>query len=237
MSHVHWWLFALSFVSGMALTFGLIIRSVKRQAPVRRSGDESTTEIIPVAEWSPLIPDEMYWSTTIPDEMESPTTMIPVGREPPTTMIPVPKDPPTTKIPVAEESPTTKIPVANEPPTTKIPGAEESPTTNIPVAKALPPATSPPAKRTPAKRTPPGRGSPPRKRKMVPYAPFGPGSARADAKGNGPSGWIVKGRSDTRLYYTPDDATYDQTVAQVWFRDEESAARAHFTPWRTSSKK
>src|SRR6202453_2443277 len=237
MSHVHWWLFALSFVSGMALTFGLIIRSVKRQAPVRRSGDESTTEIIPVAEWSPLIPDEMYWSTTIPDEMESPTTMIPVGREPPTTMIPVPKDPPTTKIPVAEESPTTKIPVANEPPTTKIPGAEESPTTNIPVAKALPPAKSPPAKRTPAKRTPPGRGSPPRKRKMVPYAPFGPGSARANAKGNGPSGWIVKGRSDTRLYYTPDDATYDQTVAQVWFRDEESAARAHFTPWRTSSKK
>jgi len=237
MSHVHWWLFALSFVSGMALTFGLIIRSVKRQAPVRRSGDESTTEIIPVAEWSPLIPDEMYWSTTIPDEMESPTTMIPVGREPPTTMIPVPKDPPTTKIPVAEESPTTKIPVANEPPTTKIPAAEESPTTNIPVAKALPPAKSPPAKRTPAKRTPPGRGSPPRKRKMVPYAPFGPGSARADAKGNGPSGWIVKGRSDTRLYYTPDDATYDQTVAQVWFRDEESAARAHFTPWRTSSKK
>src|ERR1700677_4121608 len=237
MSHVHWWLFALSFVSGMALTFGLIIRSVKRQAPVRRSGDESTTEIIPVAEWSPLIPDEMYWSTTIPDEMESPTTMIPVGREPPTTMIPVPKDPPTTKIPVAEESPTTKIPVANEPPTTKIPAAEESPTTNIPVAKALPPAKSPPAKRTPAKRTPPGRGSPPRKRKMVPYAPFGPGSARANAKGNGPSGWIVKGRSDTRLYYTPDDATYDQTVAQVWFRDEESAARAHFTPWRTSSKK
>src|SRR6202522_3289166 len=226
MSHVHWWLFALSFVSGMALTFGLIIRSVKRQAPVRRSGDESTTEIIPVAEWSPLIPDEMYWSTTIPDEMESPTTMIPVGREPPTT-----------KIPAAEESPTTKIPVANEPPTTKIPAAEESPTTNIPVAKALPPAKSPPAKRTPAKRTPPGRGSPPRKRKMVPYAPFGPGSARADAKGNGPSGWIVKGRSDTRLYYTPDDATYDQTVAQVWFRDEESAARAHFTPWRTSSKK
>src|SRR6202453_4695407 len=215
MSHVHWWLFALSFVSGMALTFGLIIRSVKRQAPVRRSGDESTTEIIPVAEWSPLIPDEMYWSTTIPDEMESPTTMIPVGREPPTTMIPVPKDPPTTKIPAAEESPTT----------------------NIPVAKALPPSKSPPAKRTPAKRTPPGRGSPPRKRKMVPYAPFGPGSARADAKGNGPSGWIVKGRSDTRLYYTPDDATYDQTVAQVWFRDEESAARAHFTPWRTSSKK
>jgi uncharacterized membrane protein ArfC len=72
---------------------------------------------------------------------------------------------------------------------------------------------------------------------VVAYAPFGPGSARADRRGNGPSGWMVKGRSDTRLYYTPDDATYDQTVAQVWFRDEESAVRAFFTPWRKSSKK
>ncbi len=72
---------------------------------------------------------------------------------------------------------------------------------------------------------------------MVPYAPFGPGSARADARGNGPSGWMVKGRSDTRLYYTPDDTTYDGTVAQVWFRDEDSAVRAYFTPWRKSSKK
>jgi hypothetical protein len=47
----------------------------------------------------------------------------------------------------------------------------------------------------------------------------------------------VKGRSDTRLYYTPDDPTYDPTVAQVWFKDEASAARAHFTPWRKSLRK
>jgi uncharacterized membrane protein ArfC len=26
-------------------------------------------------------------------------------------------------------------------------------------------------------------------------------------------------------------------VAQVWFKDEESAMRAYFTPWRKSSKK
>ncbi|MGA7054619.1 MAG: hypothetical protein WBZ37_25810, partial [Mycobacterium sp.] len=81
------------------------------------------------------------------------------------------------------------------------------------------------------------KGSPTRKIAVVPYAPFGSGSARADARGNGPSGWMVKGRSDTRLYYTPDDATYDLTVAQVWFRDEGSAVRAHFTPWRKSSRK
>ena len=71
----------------------------------------------------------------------------------------------------------------------------------------------------------------------MPYAPFGPASPRATPDGGGPSGWLVKGRSDTRLYYTPDDPTYDSTVAQVWFKDEESAVRAYFTPWRKSTRK
>lgn len=69
------------------------------------------------------------------------------------------------------------------------------------------------------------------------YASYGPGSARAAADGTGPTGWLVKGRTDTRLYYTPDDPTYDPTVAQVWFSDEEAAKRAFFTPWRTSIRK
>jgi uncharacterized membrane protein ArfC len=169
MHHVHWWLFALSFVIGLGLTFALLARPVKHQVPERtatgRSGAES----------------------------ESPTTKIPVAKEPTTTKIPVAKEPTTTKIRVARETPTTKIPVATETPTTKIP--------------------------------------------VVPYSPYGPGSARAAAEGSGPAGWLVKGRSDTRLYYTPDDATYDRTVAEVWFKDEESAMRAYFTPWRKSSRK
>ena len=103
----------------------------------------------------------------------------------------------------------------SESPATKIPVAKEPPTTKIAVAKE-----------TPTKKIP-----------MVPYAPYGRGSARAGAEGSGPAGWLVKGRSDTRLYYTPDDATYDGTVAQVWFKDEESAIRAYFTPWRKSSRK
>ena len=71
----------------------------------------------------------------------------------------------------------------------------------------------------------------------VPYEPYGPGSARATPNGGGPAGWLVKGRSNTRLYYTPDDPAYDQTVAQVWFKDEQAAMRACFTPWRKSSRK
>ena len=135
--------------------------------------------------------------------------------ESPTTKIRAPKETPTTKIPVAIETPTTKIPVARETPTTEIPVATETPTTKIPVATETPTAKIP----------------------VVPYAPYGPGSARAGAEGSGPAGWLVKGRSDTRLYYTPDDATYDRTVAQVWFKDEESAMQAYFTAWRKSSRK
>ena len=124
------------------------------------------------------------------------------------------------------EPPTTLMPVETEPPTALIPAAQDPPTTKIPAAN-----------RPPRKRPPGAKGSRTGKIAVVPYAPFGPGSARADARGHGPSGWMVKARSDTRLYYTPDDATYDRTVAQVWFRDEDSAVRAHFTPWRKSSKK
>jgi uncharacterized membrane protein ArfC len=148
-------------------------------------------------------------------ESESPTKKIPVAKEPPTTKILVAKEAPTTKIAVAEESQTKKIRTPQETPTTKIPVAKETPTTKIPVVKE-----------TPTKKIP-----------VVPYAPYGPGSARAGAEGSGPAGWLVKGRSDTRLYYTPDDATYDRMVAQVWFKDEESAKRAFFTPWRNSSRK
>jgi uncharacterized membrane protein ArfC len=134
---------------------------------------------------------------------------------PPTTKIRAPKEPPTTKIPVTKEPPTTKIPVAKEFPTTKIPVAQELPTTKIPVTTESPTTSIP----------------------VAPFAPFGPGSARAETDGCGPAGWPVKGRSDSRLYYTPDDAAYDETTAQVWFRDEESAAGAYFTPWRNSKRK
>ena len=154
-------------------------------------------------------------TTQISSDIEPATTLIPVETEPATALIPVETEPATALIPVETGSPTTLIPVAKDVPTTKIPAADR-----------------------PLRKRPPGaKGSPTRKIPVVAYAPFGPGSARADRRGNGPSGWMVKGRSDTRLYYTPDDATYDQTVAQVWFRDEESAVRAFFTPWRKSSKK
>jgi hypothetical protein len=209
MSHVHWALIAVSFALGTVATFVLTIRSVKRHAPVGASEQK----------------------------FEPPTTQIPSDNEPPTTLIPVETEPATTLIPVETESATTLIQVETEPATTLIPVETGPPTMKIPVAKDAPTTKIPAANRPPRKRPPGAKGSPTRKIPVVAYAPYGPGSARADSRGNGPSGWMVKGRSDTRLYYTPDDATYDQTVAQVWFRDEESAVRAYFTPWRKSSRK
>lgn len=107
---------------------------------------------------------------------------------------------------------TAKAPVGEELPTQQIPVAEGSLMEPIKVAEEL----------------------------LIPsaqFAPYGPGSVRADADGGGPPGWLVKGRSDTRLYYTADDPEYDPTVAQVWFEDEDAAARAFFTPWRKSRQR
>jgi uncharacterized membrane protein ArfC len=146
---------------------------------------------------------------------------VPVGKSEPTE-----SEPETTRIRVAKEPPTTKIPVTKEPLTTKIRIAKEAPTTRIPVAKE-PPTT----------KIPVTRESPTRKIPTVPSAPYGPGSAQATLDGGGPAGWLVKGHPETRLYYTPDDPTYDSTVPQVWFKDEESAVRAGFTPWRKRPKK
>jgi uncharacterized membrane protein ArfC len=135
--------------------------------------------------------------------------------EPRPTKISVETDPPTTQLRFAKESATTKIRGADDAPTTHIPVMDDAPTTFIPVEDESPTTFI----------------------RVQPYASYGPGSARADSDGNGPAGWLVKGRSDTRLYYTPDDPNYDTIRAQVWFQDEGSAKRAFFTPWRKSAKK
>jgi hypothetical protein len=130
-----------------------------------------------------------------------------------------------------------ELPVAEEPPEVTEPVTRAAPVEEAPPAKAPPVRKAPPAKARPGKKTVPAKAAPAKKRPKLPYAPYGPGSARATLEGGGPSGWFVKGRSDTRLYYTPDDPAYDLTVAQVWFKDEQSAERACFTPWRNSSRR
>ncbi|WP_374928077.1 hypothetical protein [Kytococcus sedentarius] len=62
-------------------------------------------------------------------------------------------------------------------------------------------------------------------------APYGPGSARPAADGSGPEGWAIKGNADSGLFHTEDSPGYENTQAEVWFFDEESAIAAGFRHW------
>ena len=131
------------------------------------------------------------------------------GVELPTTKFPAPKQPPTTKIAVS-------LPVAKDAPTTKISGCQRyANDENFGCRQGVADNEDP---RGAIRAVRPWLRSRRQRRRWA-------------------VGLVVKGRSDTRLYYTPDDATYDRTTAQVWFKDEESAAGAYFTPWRTSKRK
>ena len=61
--------------------------------------------------------------------------------------------------------------------------------------------------------------------------PFGKGSAKPNADGSGPAGWTVKGNVDSMLYHPTDSPAYSQTIAEVWFFDEETARAAGFDKW------
>ena len=65
----------------------------------------------------------------------------------------------------------------------------------------------------------------------VPAGPHGPGSAKPNADGSGPAGWTVKGNEGSMLYHSPESPAYDVTVAEVWFRDVETAESAGFARW------
>jgi len=65
----------------------------------------------------------------------------------------------------------------------------------------------------------------------VPPGPYGPGSTKAGPGGSGPIGWTVKGNEDSMLYHAPASPAYDATIAEVWFKDEQTAAAAGFERW------
>ena len=65
----------------------------------------------------------------------------------------------------------------------------------------------------------------------VPPGPHGPGSAKPAADGSGPEGWTVKGNEDSKLYHAPESPAYAVTVAEVWFRDVDTAEKAGFARW------
>ncbi|NDJ88225.1 channel accessory protein ArfC, sunset domain variant [Mycolicibacter kumamotonensis] len=68
-------------------------------------------------------------------------------------------------------------------------------------------------------------------------APYGEGSARPGEDGSGPAGWTIKGNEDSMLYHGPESPSYGQTIAEVWFADEQTAEAAGFTRWDAGGTK
>jgi uncharacterized membrane protein ArfC len=60
---------------------------------------------------------------------------------------------------------------------------------------------------------------------------FGEGSVDPLSDGSMPVGFDVKGNADSMLYHSPASPWYGRTKAEVWFRDEETAAAAGFKHW------
>lgn len=238
MSHVHWWLVGLSFLMGLVLTSALILRPAKGSALSEASVGSAqaslaeppgptaqvTDAAAPCSVTVSAAEDSVVPSTPVAEATERPVA----GEESVAADVSTAQEPPRTTHPATPVPPKEVPPAA---PARKTPPSENASPVKAPTVKK---ATS--AKAPSGKRPRPAQGAP-AKRPKLPYAPYGPGSARATLEGGGPSGWLVKGRSDTRLFYTPDDPAYHLTVAQVWFKDEQAAIRAAFTPWRNSSRR
>lgn len=68
----------------------------------------------------------------------------------------------------------------------------------------------------------------------VELEPYGSGSIRTAASADAPSsqaGYTIKGNEDSMLYHTVDSPWYGQTIAELWFFDEDTARAAGFTRW------
>jgi uncharacterized membrane protein ArfC len=292
--HVHWWLAALSFALGMALTFTLLVRPANTKMPAWAISEPSPglgeTRKPPMmkattAEAPPkkILPSSLRLDKASGVSAVQPGRRKPVTNDAVTEILPIAGDPETEKIRVARDPMTEKIPVVRDAMTERIPVAKDALTESIPAARKAPAKKAPASKKAGAKKVPGAKGVPgakkvpaakkagaakrarprptgaPTKRirtakesatekisdsdaptaviPLMPYAPYGPGSMRANLDGSGPEGWTVKGRTDSRLFCTPDDPEYDETEAQVWFENEEFAARAFFTPWSKRVRK
>ena len=61
--------------------------------------------------------------------------------------------------------------------------------------------------------------------------PYGAGSLRLAGGAAAPSGYAIKGNEDSMLYHSSESPAYDETVAEVWFRDVPTAEAAGFNRW------
>jgi len=61
--------------------------------------------------------------------------------------------------------------------------------------------------------------------------PYGVGSIRVKRTADPFDDYTVKGNEDSMLYHTAESPSYQRTIAEVWFRDVETAENAGFHRW------
>ena len=62
------------------------------------------------------------------------------------------------------------------------------------------------------------------------------GAAAALEDGSAPEGYTVKGNADSGLYHEPDGQWFEQTDAELWFKDAKAAEKAGFTKAGSAKK-
>ncbi len=68
-------------------------------------------------------------------------------------------------------------------------------------------------------------------RGIIEAAPYGSGSIRVTRRSSAPAGYRVKGVQKTERYYTSESPDFDAIKTELWFINEESAAKAGFLRW------
>lgn len=64
--------------------------------------------------------------------------------------------------------------------------------------------------------------------------PYGPGSATPLPDGSAPGPeYTIKGNASSRLFHPPSSPYYGRTRAEVWFRTDDDAVAAGFSPYRS----
>jgi uncharacterized membrane protein ArfC len=220
MNNVNWWLTAVAFPLGLRLTCAFTIRRVRREVPVYAALGAGLAADAPSVKSPHLSAPDVDVKRPHVSASDAPTVQVPLVSAPDVDV----------KRPFvsASDAPTAEVPLVSAPDL----GAKGSDVSAPDVDVKAPHVTggelaagaaavaggAAAAKSSGAKAS------------AASEEPYGAGSLRftgADA----PKGYTIKGNEDSMLYHTPESPSYKQTIAEVWFNDEETAAKAGFTRW------
>ena len=209
MHNVNWWLLGLAFLLGLVLTLAFMLRRVKREVPEYGTGSGS-------ARLTGSAADVKAPKVDGPD-VDLPTAKVPkssgggavaagaagvVGGAAAAKLVDSSGD---------VDAPTAKVPKVDAPDV-------DAPTAVVPKVDAAGAGGGVAA----AKLVGSGGGD---------SEPYGAGSLRLARGAAAPSGFAIKGNEDSMLYHSSESPAYDDTVAEVWFRDVPTAEAAGFNRW------